>query len=110
MNAIERAKQIVSANEWDGDMRVNFTTIHDAGRVLAKHIDELEAKHASLVAEVGEAFEPFRKALEANDTDTMGSLCVDHSVLFRMAGSWTKSHSVTLGELRRLARAVKVMR
>ena len=41
--AVERAKNIVRANEWDGDMRVNMTTVIGAGRVLAKRVEELEA-------------------------------------------------------------------
>ena len=40
--AIQRAKDIVAASEWEGDMRVNMTTIIGAGRVLAKRVDELE--------------------------------------------------------------------
>lgn len=41
--AVERAKDIVRTNEWEGDMRVNMTTIIGAGRVLAKRVEELEA-------------------------------------------------------------------
>lgn len=40
--AVERAKNIVRANEWEGDMRVNMTTIIGAGRVLANRVEELE--------------------------------------------------------------------
>ena len=40
--AIQRAKDIVSANVWEGDMRVNMTTVIGAGRVLAKRVEELE--------------------------------------------------------------------
>jgi hypothetical protein len=39
---IQKAKDIVSASEWEGDLRVNMTTIIGAGRVLAKRVDELE--------------------------------------------------------------------
>lgn len=42
MNAVQRAKEIVAATEWEGDLRVNMTTVIGAGRVLAKRIEELE--------------------------------------------------------------------
>jgi len=41
--AVERAKNIVRASEWEGDIRVNMKTAIDAGRVLAKRVEELEA-------------------------------------------------------------------
>ena len=40
---IERAKGIVAATEWSGDMRVNMNTVIDAGRVLARRLEELES-------------------------------------------------------------------
>lgn len=43
VNAVQRAREIVLANEWKGDIRQNMTTIIGAGRVLAKRIDELES-------------------------------------------------------------------
>lgn len=42
--AVDRAKQIVAAETWSGDMRVNATTIIGAGRVLAKRLAELDAE------------------------------------------------------------------
>ncbi len=40
--AINRAKEIVAAQEWDGDIRVNMTTVIGAGRVLSRRVSELE--------------------------------------------------------------------
>ena len=42
MDAIERAKEIVAASEWSGDLRANMTRVVGAGRILAKHIKEQE--------------------------------------------------------------------
>jgi monomeric isocitrate dehydrogenase len=39
---IQQCKNIVRATSWEGDIRVNITTIIGAGRVLAKRVDELE--------------------------------------------------------------------
>ena len=56
MDAIERAKDIVNASEWVGDMGVNMTTLIGAGRCLAKRVVQLEAsleaiiKHQDMVA------------------------------------------------------------
>ena len=40
--AVKRAIEIVNAVEWEGDMRVNMTTVVGASRVLAKRVAELE--------------------------------------------------------------------
>lgn len=48
--AVKRAKEIVTANEWEGDLRSNMTTVIGAGRVLAKRIDELEKALRNIVA------------------------------------------------------------
>lgn len=53
-----------------------------------------------------EAFEPFKQALHLNETDTLGRATPDDDVLFILEGSWTGSKTVTLGDLRRLAKAV----
>lgn len=42
--AVARAREIVHAVEWRGDMRVNMTTILGAGRVLDKRLTEVEAQ------------------------------------------------------------------
>jgi hypothetical protein len=55
---------------------------------------------------VREAFEPFRIALWKNETDTIGSLSKDDELLFVLGGSWTGSSKVTLGDLRRLSKAI----
>jgi hypothetical protein len=39
--AVERAKEIVRADEWHGDLRVNMTRVVGAGRVLAKEVEKL---------------------------------------------------------------------
>ena len=39
---ISHAMEIVNANEWSGDTRVNMTTVIGAGRVLARRVEELE--------------------------------------------------------------------
>jgi hypothetical protein len=54
-SAVKRAQEIVAATEWDGDMRVNITTIIGAGRVLNKRLQEREAELAALRAKVEEA-------------------------------------------------------
>lgn len=56
--------------------------------------------------QIREAFEPFRLALEKNETDTLGRLLSDDERLFSMAGSWTQSITVTLGDLRKLAKSI----
>jgi len=56
---------------------------------------------------IREAFEPFRIALEKNETDTLGRLSKDECVLFTLSGSWTGSSGVTLGDLRRLATVIR---
>ena len=48
--AVARAKDIVRADEWKGDIRVNMTTVIGAGRVLAKRLEEMEAERDELVA------------------------------------------------------------
>ena len=58
---------------------------------------------------VAKAFEPFSKALTANDTDTLGSLTSDDQVIFGLAGSWTNKQLVTLGNLRQLAKAIAAL-
>jgi hypothetical protein len=40
--AVQQCKDIVRATTWEGDIRVNITTIIGAGRILAKRVDELE--------------------------------------------------------------------
>ncbi len=40
--AIAKAQQIVAADEWRGDHRVNLTTVVGAGRVLSHRVSELE--------------------------------------------------------------------
>ena len=55
---------------------------------------------------IREAFEPFRIALEKNETDTIGRLAKDDEHLFEMSGSWTSSSVVTIGDLRRLAKVI----
>lgn len=40
--AIQKAKEIVAAHEWEGDIRVNMTTVIGAGRVLSRRVSELE--------------------------------------------------------------------
>ena len=56
--------------------------------------------------QIREAFEPFRLALEKNETDTLGRLLSDDERLFSMAGSWTQPTTVTLGDLRKLAKVI----
>jgi uncharacterized protein YigA (DUF484 family) len=56
---------------------------------------------------IREAFEPFRVALETNETDTLGRLSRADKVLFTLSGSWTGSADVTLGDLRKLANAIR---
>ena len=51
-DAVKRAKEIVAAVEWSGDMRVNMTTAISAGRVLAKRLAELEQAIA-VIRELG---------------------------------------------------------
>lgn len=43
IDALQRAIDIVRAVEWEGDLRVNMTTVIGAGRVLAKWIEDIEA-------------------------------------------------------------------
>ena len=57
-----------------------------------------------------EAFDPFRLALQKNETDTLGRLTADDKVLFKLSGCWTGSAEVTLGDLRKLARAIDELR
>ncbi len=52
------------------------------------------------------ACEPFFDACHRNDTDTLGRLSKDDQVLFVGSGSWTGSRAVTVGDLRKLHRAV----
>jgi hypothetical protein len=40
--AINKSKEIVAAEEWEGDIRVNMTTVIGAGRVLSRRVNELE--------------------------------------------------------------------
>lgn len=47
--AIQKAKDIVSATEWEGDLRVNMTNVIGAGKVLAKRVDELEEALRAIV-------------------------------------------------------------
>lgn len=56
---------------------------------------------------IREAFEPFRIALEKNETDTLGRQSKDDQVLSVFSGSWTGSAKVTLGDLRKLAKAIR---
>jgi len=55
---------------------------------------------------IRQAFAPFAEALKANETDTLGRLTEGEKILFWTAGSWTEAKRVTLGDLRRLARAI----
>ena len=57
---------------------------------------------------IREAFEPFRIALEKNETDTLGRLQSDDTRLFVMSGSWTGSAEVTLGDLRKLSKVISL--
>ena len=39
---LEKAKQIINSNEFDGDMRVGFLMAHSAGRVVQRRMQKLE--------------------------------------------------------------------
>jgi monomeric isocitrate dehydrogenase len=52
---IQQCKNIVRATSWEGDIRVNITTIIGAGRVLAKRVDELEEALRTINAAADEA-------------------------------------------------------
>lgn len=55
------------------------------------------------------AFHPFREALNKNDTDTIGIASSDDTHLFELSGSWTGTKIVTIGNLRKLAKAVSAL-
>lgn len=73
--------------------------------MAATDLENLLAKVNALI----EAFEPFREALEKNDTDTLGLATSDNTPIFTFEGSWTGSKTVRLGDLRKLAKAVKLL-
>jgi len=57
--------------------------------------------------QIKEAFKPFKEALEKNETDTIGKLTKDDCILFTLAGTWTGTSNITLGNLRQLAKAIE---
>lgn len=49
-DAEERAREIVHAVEWSGDMRANMNRAIGAGRVLAKRLNEEKASRERIIA------------------------------------------------------------
>ena len=58
VDAIDRAREIVAANEWSGDMRANMTKIIGAGRVLARALALRNADVHALQADIRAAARP----------------------------------------------------
>lgn len=56
--------------------------------------------------EIVKAFEPFRQAIEANDSDTLGKLYKDECMLFSLSNSYSGTYRVTFGNLRKLYTAM----
>lgn len=63
----------------------------------------VDNEQVDLYKDIKEAFEPFRYALQKNETDTIGAMSRNNLVLFETGGCWTGEASVTLGNLRNLA-------
>lgn len=40
---LEKARQVLNATEWSGDMRVNFMTVYNAGNAVLRRLEELES-------------------------------------------------------------------
>ncbi len=70
--------------------------------------EAVKARQATITPE-GEqkaAILRIKKAVYVNDTDTLASLTPDSEKIWSTAGSWTGGASVTLGDLRAIARIV----
>ena len=53
-----------------------------------------------------QSLEPIIKAIDINDSDTL-SLCVnDEKIIFRAESSWSGNAVITIGDLRRIKKAV----
>ena len=48
-DAIRKAKDVFSATEWSGDIRVNFNTLNNAGKTIVRELERLEAENREMV-------------------------------------------------------------